>query len=212
VSGVDLGILSTTDAVVWAREFVKVAASGRVAVDEATMVGWFANAIETGRNAGIRASEVTAIDTCGTPPASDGARAFITESKPGELWAITRACDEHRRAEGAYRSYFNPFKREAGPVHPCCSGCVYERVIEYAVLEFKPFGDHDDEFVHRLRTAKDGILGWYIAPDEERIARVRKHFAQRLGDGHYVFVKRTAALIEILDEFTIATRTERITS
>lgn len=41
---------ATTDAEVWAAEFAKV----RPEVDRGLMVGWFANAIETGRDAGRR--------------------------------------------------------------------------------------------------------------------------------------------------------------
>lgn len=49
----------TTNAAVWAEEFLKVVGGaippsedGGAAVDFGLMVGWFANAIETGRNAG----------------------------------------------------------------------------------------------------------------------------------------------------------------
>jgi len=44
---------NTTDARMWAWEFLDVIESG-VDIDEALMVGWFANAIETGRAAGRR--------------------------------------------------------------------------------------------------------------------------------------------------------------
>jgi hypothetical protein len=40
--------METTDAVVWAAEFMKIAPE----VDEGAMIGWFANAIENGRDAG----------------------------------------------------------------------------------------------------------------------------------------------------------------
>jgi hypothetical protein len=43
-------LLNTTDASVWAHHFKDQ--FGEVAPDEATMLTWFANAIETGRNAG----------------------------------------------------------------------------------------------------------------------------------------------------------------
>lgn len=42
--------LHTTDARVWAREFCRL----NTASDEGMMLGWFANAIETGRDAGMR--------------------------------------------------------------------------------------------------------------------------------------------------------------
>lgn len=45
----------TTDATVWAEEFAKVCPD----VDRATMIGWFANAIEVGRSAGLRAPRPT---------------------------------------------------------------------------------------------------------------------------------------------------------
>lgn len=50
---------------------------------------------------------------------------FLLNSKPGEIWMVTRACDEHKRApniEGC------PFRREVGEIHPCRNGCVYELV------------------------------------------------------------------------------------
>lgn len=43
-------LYATTDAAVWAEEFKKVCPE----VDEGLMLGWFANAIETGRNFGER--------------------------------------------------------------------------------------------------------------------------------------------------------------
>lgn len=42
-------LYGTTDARVWAREFMAVVNSGAV-IDESLMVGWFANAIETARS------------------------------------------------------------------------------------------------------------------------------------------------------------------
>lgn len=48
-------LLSTTDAQVWARAFMERFGGltvGEGTVDEGTMIGWFANAIETGREAG----------------------------------------------------------------------------------------------------------------------------------------------------------------
>ena len=42
-------LLSTTDAMVWTSEFL---AQFPVNIDEGTMISWFANAIETGRDAG----------------------------------------------------------------------------------------------------------------------------------------------------------------
>ena len=49
-------LLATTDAMVWAQEFVRIfngASIGAGMVDEGTMIAWFANAIETGRSAGM---------------------------------------------------------------------------------------------------------------------------------------------------------------
>jgi hypothetical protein len=49
-------LLATTDAMVWAQEWCIVARKleylGKPLIDEGWMVGWFANAIETGRDAG----------------------------------------------------------------------------------------------------------------------------------------------------------------
>ncbi len=50
-------LLGTTDAAVWASEFMRIkheietANDGRLTDDEGWMIGWFANAIETGRQA-----------------------------------------------------------------------------------------------------------------------------------------------------------------
>ncbi len=58
-----LYLLNTTDARVWAQEFVKILEANHQEnawmqgcgpeFDEAFMIGWFANAIETGRAAGL---------------------------------------------------------------------------------------------------------------------------------------------------------------
>ena len=45
-------LLSTTDAQVWAQEFMKVYDDLVIVIDEGLMIGWFANAIEVGRAAG----------------------------------------------------------------------------------------------------------------------------------------------------------------
>lgn len=42
----------TTDAQVWAREFMRTVIDNGALIDEGFMLGWFANAIETGRDAG----------------------------------------------------------------------------------------------------------------------------------------------------------------
>lgn len=44
----------TTDAQAWAAEFMRVDAEHGIHSDEGAMIGWFANAIEVGRNAGQR--------------------------------------------------------------------------------------------------------------------------------------------------------------
>lgn len=49
----------TTDAAVWAEAFLarfRLATVGDRVLDEGTMIGWFANAIEVGRAAGHRAA------------------------------------------------------------------------------------------------------------------------------------------------------------
>lgn len=48
----ELELLSTTDAQVWAQEFLRLFGERRDDLDEGLMVSWFANAIETGRSAG----------------------------------------------------------------------------------------------------------------------------------------------------------------
>jgi hypothetical protein len=43
---------ATTDAAVWAAEFMALFGSRLEDIDEGLMIGWFANAIEVGRAAG----------------------------------------------------------------------------------------------------------------------------------------------------------------
>lgn len=54
-----------TDAVRWARAFAKIERDGRLRPEDADrvgwLIGWFANAIETGRTAGRK-------ETCAHPP------------------------------------------------------------------------------------------------------------------------------------------------
>jgi hypothetical protein len=53
-------LLNTTDARVWAQEWCRIAREIEAAdderrvIDEGWMIGWFANAIEVGRDAGWR--------------------------------------------------------------------------------------------------------------------------------------------------------------
>lgn len=47
---------NTTDASVWTDEFMRLVEAGMV-IDWGTMVGWFANAIEVGREAGRKQSD-----------------------------------------------------------------------------------------------------------------------------------------------------------
>lgn len=45
-------LLETTDGQKWAQEFMRLFGDRRDEIDEGLMIGWFANAIETGRRAG----------------------------------------------------------------------------------------------------------------------------------------------------------------
>lgn len=51
-------LLSSTDGNLWATEFISVIKSEKfkMPIDHEFMIGWFANAIETGRSAGSRAA------------------------------------------------------------------------------------------------------------------------------------------------------------
>jgi hypothetical protein len=64
-------LLSTTDARIWAREFIEVQSSG-VSVDEDLMIGWFATAIEVGRIAGERNDHKEDPPDTSTGPSLDG--------------------------------------------------------------------------------------------------------------------------------------------
>lgn len=46
----------TTDAAVWAGVFLEIDGENKLHGDEGAMIGWFANAIEVGRDAGHRAA------------------------------------------------------------------------------------------------------------------------------------------------------------
>lgn len=80
---------------------------------------------------------VQVIDEPDTEPLSmpSGCSAFFIESVPGETWAVTTACAEHKYLEG------QPFTREPGPIHPCRAGCVYERASEPVANPRKKFDD-----------------------------------------------------------------------
>lgn len=56
---------ATTDASVWATEWCRVAGAnfGEHAIDEGWMIGWFANAIECGRNAGLKVGLIGRLET-----------------------------------------------------------------------------------------------------------------------------------------------------
>lgn len=45
-----------TDATIWAKEFMRIWSDRREEIDEDLMVGWFANAIESGRSKGEESS------------------------------------------------------------------------------------------------------------------------------------------------------------
>jgi len=62
-------LLETTDAAVWATKFVEIFRGEIVGgetegarLDVGTMIGWFANAIETGRNEGIQQGRHQIVD------------------------------------------------------------------------------------------------------------------------------------------------------
>jgi len=55
VETVDMKLIGNTDAMVWAQEFVKmVRENPSIPTDAGTMVGWFANAIMSGYDEGVR--------------------------------------------------------------------------------------------------------------------------------------------------------------
>jgi hypothetical protein len=47
----EIDLHATTDAQVWAREFMRIFGERREDIDESLMISWFANAIQTGRKA-----------------------------------------------------------------------------------------------------------------------------------------------------------------
>lgn len=59
---------ATTDAQMWAKEWCRIANEieaaddGRQVIDEGWMIGWFANAIEVGRDAGRKASTADVLE------------------------------------------------------------------------------------------------------------------------------------------------------
>jgi hypothetical protein len=52
-------LLETTDAMEWAEMFIELFGDRRNAINRDLMVGWFANAIETGRRAGEKPNHST---------------------------------------------------------------------------------------------------------------------------------------------------------
>jgi hypothetical protein len=77
----------TTDAMVWAQEFCRI----NPGVELDTMLGWFANAIETGRNAGYRRAERTG-DLCAEALAGAEVKKF--SPKPGDIFFVTLKSDD----------------------------------------------------------------------------------------------------------------------
>jgi hypothetical protein len=90
---VERTLIGNTDAQVWAREFVKMAeANPAIPTDEGTMLGWFASAIEAGRDAGRRSGD---LDRVVAWLAERGM--FIVISTPGrtvESWQLLDPRDE----------------------------------------------------------------------------------------------------------------------
>lgn len=61
-----------TDGVKWAAEFRRISIGlGYSDMDEAWLVGWFANAIEAGRSAGQRSARTNSPDKADGPGGSD---------------------------------------------------------------------------------------------------------------------------------------------
>lgn len=63
-------LLQTTDAQVWAQEFMRRFGERTDEIDEGPMISWFANAIEAGRTAGesrFRDAIQNALDELGVP-------------------------------------------------------------------------------------------------------------------------------------------------
>jgi hypothetical protein len=58
-------LVGSTDAQVWARAFVEIVGENPgIPTDEGTMLGWFANAIMAGHDAGVRAERKRGFDDC----------------------------------------------------------------------------------------------------------------------------------------------------
>ena len=59
----EINLHDTTDASIWAKEWLKIIAKNpAIPTDEGTMIAWFANAIMAGYDAGREAGESLVID------------------------------------------------------------------------------------------------------------------------------------------------------
>ena len=50
-------LLSTIDAKVWAKEFMRIFGNAKERIDEGLMIGWFANSIMTGYDKGYKQAQ-----------------------------------------------------------------------------------------------------------------------------------------------------------
>lgn len=100
-------MLSTTDAVVWAQEFVKTLREHPQTADPhdtGFMIGWFANAIETGRAAGERPVRTRPEGTlCGFCFYRNSANAFGRCARCGRSLSGHVADEARRKLERAIR-------------------------------------------------------------------------------------------------------------
>jgi hypothetical protein len=64
VNDTQMTLAGNTDAQVWATEFLKVIVDQSVTIDEGLMLGWFANAIMSGYDEGVRAERKRGFDDC----------------------------------------------------------------------------------------------------------------------------------------------------
>ncbi len=106
-------LYATTDGMVWATEFCKLFLvldrKDGTTIDEGTMVGWFANAIEIGRSAGqataeaerdrYRRGEQTALGLVRMVQAERDALRELHDSDVAEIGHLTRDRDSWKEAE-----------------------------------------------------------------------------------------------------------------
>lgn len=188
----DADVLQTTDAQVWAEDFVKRFTGWSVsnvyshgAVDVALMVGWFANAIERGREAGLAASTIVPHDyaaltrVSGALVAAQSALVAANARNSHAEYELRKAQrDQMEMAERA-ASEIEALRQQAASLRPAAEAwSVMSRLIDALVRQPSQGLSEDVAWMLRQKAMK--------LKDELQAAHMAKsELGDRLGVGMY---------------------------